>query len=115
MLKIDAITSDPYQKHTLFLPSGKSLSIIIYFRPLQYGWFIEELIYEEFEVRGIRICNLPNILLQFINQIPFGLACFSRDNREPTLQEDFISGASELFLLDEPEKEEYLRILRGQV
>ncbi len=115
MLRITSVTNDPYQKQTLFLPNGKTLTMFLYFRPMQYGWFIPELTYEGFTAKGIRITNSPNILFQFMNQIPFGLACFSKDNREPTLQDDFSSGASVLYLLTEEECQEYLEFVRGQV
>lgn len=115
MLKITSLTADPYQKHNVFLPDGSSFSFLLYFRPLQLGWFLNEIIFEDFTARGIRITNSPNILFQFMNQIPFGLACFSKDNREPTLLEDFVSGNSVLYVLTEDECQEYLRFVRGQV
>lgn len=115
MLRIASITNDPYQKQTIFLPNGKSMSMFLYFRPMQFGWFIPELTYEDFILKGLRICNSPNMLFQFMNQIPFGLGCFSKENREPTQQDDFISGNSTLYILTEEECQEYLEYVRGQV
>jgi hypothetical protein len=48
---------------------------------------------------------------QWQNLIPFGIACFSTNNREPSLLEDFSSGASRLFLLSEAEVEEFQEYL----
>lgn len=115
MLKITAVTADPYQKHTLSLPNGNSVTFFLRYRPQQFGWFVEELTYEDLVIRNIRITVSPNILFQFINQLPFGLACFSKDSREPTLQQDFSSGAATLYILTEEESQEYLRVVRGQV
>lgn len=107
MNKINQITSDPRQKQTVPLDDGTTFEISIYFMPMQYGWYIEELTYGEFSVRAIRITNNFNILHQFRNIIPFGLACLSKEEREPTQQEDFTSGASNLYVLNQTEVQEY--------
>lgn len=80
---------------------------------MQYGWFITELLYPDFTLRGLRITNSPNMLYQWRNLIPFGLACFSAGNREPSLQDDFVSGASKLYILSEEEVAEYTEYLKG--
>lgn len=110
---IQQITNDPFQTQTLILPDGTSLVLTIYFVPLQLGWFITSLTYQNFIIQGLRITNSPNMLYQFQNQIPFGLACFSTQNREPTQQEDFSSGASVLFILTQAECEQYAELLSG--
>lgn len=115
MLRVTSITNDPYQKQTLFLPNGQSVVLFLYFRPMQFGWFIPELRYQDFVIKGLRITNSPNMLFQFMNQIPFGLACYSKENREPTLQDDFSSGNSVLYILTEDECQAYLEFVRGQV
>lgn len=106
MYLIQQITSDPLQKQTLILADGTSLQLTMYFRPLQYGWFINELEYvnTNFTLQGLRITVSPNMLRQFKNQIPFGLACFPNNvSREPTLQQDFSSGAFSLYILSAAE------------
>lgn len=103
MLKIEGITSDAKQRHAITLPDNSGLSLLILYCHLQVGWFIDELVYGDFVLRGVRISNFPNILRQWKNVIPFGLACFTAGNREPTQQEDFLSGASTLYILDEDE------------
>lgn len=112
MFLIQRVTSNPLQKQNLVLEDGTQLSLTIYFRPLQKGWFINELVYQDFILRGLRICNSPNMLYQFQNQIPFGLGCFSVENREPSLQDDFLSSASKLYILNEAEVEEYTAVIR---
>lgn len=82
---------------------------------MQLGWFITSLAYLSFELKGLRISNSPNMLYQFRNRIPFGLACFSMDKREPSLQSDFVSGASKLYVLTEAEVDAYTEYLSGQV
>lgn len=112
MQLIQRITANPYQTQSLVLDDGTSFSILMYFRPMQFGWFINQLTYGDFILQGLRITNSPNMLNQFRNQIPFGLGCFSTANREPSQQEDFFSGASKLYILTTVEVEEYARFLR---
>lgn len=112
MFLIQQVTSDPLQQQNLVLPDGSSVLLQIYFRPMQYGWFVNEISWDTFTLKGLRITNSPNMLNQFRNQIPFGLACYSAANREPSQQDDFISGASKLYLLDEDEVAAYAAFLR---
>lgn len=112
MLLVQKITSNPFQKQTLVLDDGSFVRITLYFRPMQFGWFIEQLQYGLFTLNGMRITNSPNMLHQFKNQIPFGIACFSAANREPTQQKDFSSGASKLYILTSAEVEQYAEFLR---
>lgn len=104
---IQQITTAPLQKQSLILPDGTSVTLTLYFVPMQLGWFIQTLTYGAFTLTNLRISNSPNMLHQFRNQIPFGLACFSTANREPSLIEDFSSGNSVLYLLTAAEVGEY--------
>ena len=108
MLRILDLNNGARQKMTLTLYNGESADIEIYYQPQQQGWFITELSYgDTFVLRGVRITNNPNFLRQYKNFIPFGLACFSDDGRDPMLQQDFSSGHNRLFVLSEAEVLEY--------
>lgn len=113
MFLIQQVTSNPLQKQTLVLQDGTTVTLTIYFRPMQFGWFINQLVYGDFILNGMRITNSPNMLNQFRNQIPFGIGCFSSANREPSQQQDFSSGASKLYILSQAEVDEYAEFLRG--
>lgn len=113
MLLIQQITDDPLQQQTLVLADGSQILIQLYYRPLQTGWFINQLTYNSFQLQGLRITNSPNMLLQWENIIPFGLACYTTGAREPTQQEDFASGAAKLYLLSQAEVAQYMEILRN--
>lgn len=115
MFLVQQITNDAFQKQTLILPSGQTFDITMSFKPMQLGWFITELVYGDFTLTGVRVCTSPNFLYQFRNQIPFGLACFTKDFSEPTLQEDFSSGRAKLYVLSEAEVDRYTELLGGQV
>ena len=113
MYLISQVTSDPLQQQSLVLSDGSQVLLQIYFRPMQYGWFINEISWGTFKLCGVRITNSPNMLHQFKNQIPFGLACFSKANREPSQASDFSSGASKLYLLDASEIAAYAAVLKN--
>ena len=112
MFLIQKVTANPLQKQRLVLEDGSIVSIELYYRDLQQGWFINELTWNSFTLRGMRICNHPNLLHQYKNQIPFGLACYSTANREPSLIKDFSSQASKLYILSSAECEEFLEYLK---
>lgn len=115
MLRIDNITTDPLQERDVVLLDGTIVNMTMYYMPMQYGWFLRNLNYEDFEINNFRITNHANFLYQFKNQIPFGMACFTIGDREPTLQEDFASGQSKLYILTEEEVTQYENFLDGQV
>lgn len=113
MLLIQNVTSSPYQKQTLVLEDGSFLTLTLRFAPLQQCWFFDDITWQDFTVKGMRCSNMPNILRQWKNFLPFGLGCFSKANREPSLQEDFSSGASKLYILTEAEVLEYEAFLNN--
>lgn len=112
MFLIQRITGNPLQQQTLVLDDGSTVFIEMYFRPMQFGWFFNTITYQTFTLNGLRITNSPNMLNQFQNQIPFGIGCFSTNNREPSQQNDFSSGASKLYILNAAEVAEYEEFLR---
>lgn len=115
MYLVEGLTDSPYQTQNLVLPDNTIVTITLYFIPMQQGWFITNLTYGTFVLNGLRITNSPNMLLQFQNKITFGLACYSTANREPSLQEDFSSGNSKLYILDPSEVKEYHTFLQTGV
>jgi len=114
MYSIEQVTNNARQKQTLLLQDGTQITLSLYFVPMQLGWFIPLISYQGFTLNGLRITNSPNMLHQFRNQIPFGLACFSVADREPSQQDDFLSGASKLYLLSQEECTQYARFLSGE-
>jgi hypothetical protein len=114
MKLINHISTQPLQQQTLILDNGQTFTLTIEYKPNQIGWFIRQITYNDtFTVNGLRITNFPNILQPWVNLIPFGLGCFSKQNREPMLQEDFQSGNSKLYVLSESEKDEVTAYIRN--
>ncbi len=114
MFLIKEITSNPKQRHTPILADGSQLFLTIEYKPQQFGWFITQLKYNDFILNNVRITTSPNLLHQFHNQLTFGLGCFVQANEEPTLQEDFSSGRSKLYILSNEEKNLFEDILDGK-
>lgn len=115
MYDIQQVTNNSLQQQTLILLDGTTVTFTLYFMPMQYGWVFKNITYLDFVLNSLRVTVSPNMLNQFRNQIPFGIACFSKASREPSLQEDFASGAAKLYLLSEAECQEYADILSGQI
>lgn len=107
------ITAAPLQQQNIVLPDGTTFSMTIYYVPMQYGWYITNLTYGTFILNSVRITNNANMLYQWQNLIPFGLACFSNSQREPSLQQDFLSKSSNLYVLTQAECEAYAAYIRG--
>ena len=114
MLNIQGWTQDSCQKQVLLLSDGTSISLAMNYIPNQYGWFIQEITYQTLTVKNLRMVVSPNILQQFKNQIPFGLACFTTDGMESTQQQDLNSNYAILYILTPDEVEQYTEILSAQ-
>ena len=114
MFKVNQITNDPLQNQTLILSDGTTLVMDLYFQPQQQGWFINSLEYGSFLVKGLRVVNSFNLLHQFKNKIPFGLACLSDKDLEPMQINDFSSGNSILYILSTEEVRQYAEYLSAK-
>lgn len=107
MQQIDGLTTYPNQQLTLKLLDGSILKMTLIFLESQNGWFFKNLDWNngQWIENGRRITTHPNMLRQYKNIIPFGLACYTINNREPTQQQDFTptevggTAASSLFIL----------------
>lgn len=109
MYQVQNITDDARQKHNLALPDGTVIQLAFHYAPMQLGWFMDSIIFasQPFTLNGLRICNTPNLLHQYRNQIPFGLGITTIGGREPTQQQDFSSQASRIFILTPEEVETF--------
>ena len=99
MTTLTGITSQPIQSSFVTLEDGALVSIYMSYRPQQKGWFAD-ISWSDWSVNGMRLCAAPNILRQWQNRIPFGLALLTSNNAEPLNQDAFASGFARLILLD---------------
>ena len=114
MERMNNLLNYPRQKQTVSLPDGTSFTISLYYVTIQQGWFIDELSYKDFTVRGMRLVNSTNILRQYKNLIPFGLAVMTAGNREPMFMADLNNDTTKLFVLNSSEVELYEEYLSEQ-
>lgn len=115
LFEVPSLTNTPAQKQNLVLVDGTQVVVSMRYVSLQVGWYLQTISYAGtlFELHGVRIVNSPNFLHQYRNKIPFGLACDSPSGREPTLIDDFASGASVLYILDTEDVANFTRLLSG--
>lgn len=112
MNRITNFSTDPLQTQTIQLSDGTQAQLTMCFKPMQFGWFIQELTYQGFTLRGMRLCLGPNILFQWMNQIPFGLGVYQSNNREPSLQQDLTDPSGcQIYLLSQAECQAYAEFL----
>lgn len=98
---ISGLTDDPAQNVTITLPDGSTAILSLDYSPQQAGWFFGvQYPTNGFNVTGQRLCTFPNVLQQFQNAIPFGMACSTSGDVEPTGQETFVDGTTDLYLLN---------------
>ena len=107
------VTSDVLQFQTLILPDSSQVDMQIRYVPMQLGWFFDYITYGSWTVKGVRIVNSPNMLHQYINQIPFGIYVATTGDREPSQQQDFQYGNSNMYVLSEDEVLTFDNFLKG--
>ena len=84
------ITQEPKQELGLILENGERIVLYIKYIMNFTGWYLISFTYQaKTKYVNKRITLNPNLLTQFYNLIPFGLACLSNDDVEPTYQDDF--------------------------
>ena len=95
------ISDQPRQHMTILLADGTKADLTLEFKPMQKGWFFDiAWSGSTFRANGQRLVSAPNILRQYIDQIPFGIYCKTANNVEPFNQTDFVTGVCQLILLD---------------
>lgn len=104
---INGITNQPTQIVGIILPDGSRVTLTLYFRPQQNGWFFDvewpgspNSIITPFTVQNRRLVAAGNLLRQFQNIIPFGLLCVTVDNSDPITQACLVDGSVQIVLLN---------------
>lgn len=99
MTTVQGLNDSGNQVVSIPLADGTRVSLTLYFRPQQSAWFFD-VVYNAFTCLGRRMVCSPNLLRQFRNIVPFGLAVFTVGNVEPNTQTAFVDGTASLVLLD---------------
>lgn len=99
MLLINSLTNNPMQQFTLTGIPGIQISVLLRFMPRTQIWNMD-ITYGDFVAEGIPLVCSPNLLRQWRNIIPFGLACTSIYFLDPYTVNDFANQIANLYLLD---------------
>lgn len=100
MTIVNGITSQPKQQLSLVLADGSTVTALIEYRPQQIGWF-GNFTWGDWVSNGIRLTSSPNLLRQYRQVIPFGLAIIMANNVDPLNVTDFADGSAVVYLLNE--------------
>lgn len=105
MKKINGLTNQATQVVDLVLEDGSRATLALSFRPQQNGWFYDlswpgtTALPLPFQAQNLRLVTAGNLLRQFRDFLPFGLAVFTPDNSDPMTQNCFVDGTVDLVLL----------------
>ena len=105
MQQITGIGEEPKQRFSIVLDDNSIVTWAIRFKDNQVGWFYD-ISYQEFALNNRRLVTSLNILFQFQNVLPFGMAIVSTDIYDPAFISDFSDERIQVFVLDAGEVEE---------
>lgn len=113
---LDNISNEGRQKFTILLDEDNSAIVInLTYKPTQLGWFADiEYETKNFSLYNLRITTNYNLLNQWHNLLPFGLACICKDNQDPLSIQDFLVGRAQLAVLSESEVNEIIEQQKEQ-
>ena len=99
MLLINSLTNDPMQQFSLTGIPGVQVGVLLRFMPRIEIWNMD-ITYGSFIAEGIPLVCSPNLLRQWRNIIPFGIACTNIYKLDPYTVNDFADGTASLYLLN---------------
>ena len=100
MKLIDSLTSDANQVIRVALDDGSKIDLSLSYLQNQSGWFYSIKYGSILTINNKRLVNSPNMLRQFKNFLPFGLACLVTDGFEPVYIDDFTKGRALVYVLN---------------
>ena len=99
MNQINNLSNDAYQVTHIKLDDGSIVDMTLRYIPSTQQW-LYDINHSLLTVTGRLLCNHLNVLRSFKNVIPFGVACSVTDGTEPLLQDDFINGRVNIYILN---------------
>ena len=96
---IDNLTNFADQLATIQLADGTTFDLELMFHGATQRW-VANVTYGDASIMGIGVCCHPNLLRQWMNVLPFGLACTTQDLTDPFDISDFSTGRVLLYVLD---------------
>lgn len=113
MKLITLIGDENNQKMKIGIGDGTYFEMILIYKTQQIGWFAS-ITYGAKTINNIRIVTSGNMLHQWKNIFPFGLAVTVEGDQEPTLLQDFKSGRAKIYVLTRDEVSNYSEVVSGQ-
>lgn len=98
MRQLTELTNEFKQSFVFRTEANQNFNFYLEFIPSQQSWYYN-LSYGNLTLNGQRLATSPNILRQFRNLLPFGIACITDDASEPFLIDDFITERVKVYLL----------------
>ncbi len=111
MQQIKGIAAIPIQKLRVPIDEG-IITLTFRFMPAAQMWFVD-IEFDEFVARGMRVVQTLNLLVQYSENIPFGLLVESTDDGDPFLINDFSSERIVMNVLSSDEVETIDAALAG--
>lgn len=105
MIEITEITDEPRQKLDITLENNEVITLQLEFSTQQQGWFAS-FAYGEFAINSFRLTTAANILRQYRELLPFGIAISTPDQSEPIFIDDFSTQRINFFVLNQEEVED---------
>ncbi len=97
---INNLTNFADQVTTLQLPDGSEAALELIYNGATERWTMNVTYAPaNFAVNGVGLCCSPNMLRQWQNILPFGIACVTADQTDPVDVNDFYTGRVALYLL----------------
>ncbi len=114
MTQVDNITNVANQTTQLILPDGSILTLQLFYNGSTERWTMN-VSHTLLTVNGINLSCYPNMLREWRNLIPFGLACTTLSGYDPTDINDFTNGNAQLYVLTEAEVKDVEETVFGGV
>lgn len=102
MQLLDNINDAADQLMTVPLPDGSSAQLEFFYRPGTQRWTLD-ISHPLLTMKGFNLSLGPNILRQWRNLIPFGIAITSNNGLDPMQATDFLDGTCKLYILSAAE------------
>lgn len=102
MRYLNKVNDSAYQRFFLTGNPGQRITMTLRYLPSQQLWSAD-FVYGDFVLNGIIVTASPNILRNYSNIIPFGIACTTIDGLDPYYLDDFTLQRANLFLLTRDE------------
>jgi hypothetical protein len=99
MTQVDNLTNFADQQTVLILEDGSTAAIDLTYNASAERWTMN-VTYGAHIINGIGLCDSPNIIRQWKNVLPFGLAFVTSDQTDPFDINDFATERVKMFLLN---------------